>query len=69
MCHHLGGGNFRAYSLQLSKWDKRTSYNIVIQAVNLKSTGKGKFDTQLIELIEQRFWKHYQPVFGKKSGL
>jgi hypothetical protein len=66
---HLGGGNFRTYSLHLSKWAGDLSYDINLYTYFIKHKQKKVLERPFVELIEQTLWDHYKPVFGKKSGL
>lgn len=69
MNHHLGGGNIRTYSMQLSKWDGKIDYSIQIEAINIWVISDEQLNPQLVELIEQTYWDRHLPIFGKKTGL
>lgn len=66
---HLGGGNFRTYSLHLSKWAKNLTYDINFCTYFIRHRQNRELERPLVELIEQALWDHYKPIFGKKSGL
>lgn len=66
---HLGGGNFRTYSLHLSKWASDLVYDITLSTYVIRHKQDRRLERPFVELIEQALWDHYKPVFGKKSGL
>lgn len=66
---HLGGGNFRTYSLHLSKWASDLAYDISLSTYIIRHKQKKELERPFVELIEQTLWDHYKPIFGKKSGL
>ena len=66
---HLGGGNFRTYSLHLSKWIGDLAIDISLATYAISHRQQKELERPFIELIEQTLWEHYKPVFGKKSGL
>lgn len=66
---HLGGGNFRTYSLHLSKWTSNLQYEILFSSYRIKHKYEKQLDRSFVELIEQTLWELKKPVFGKKSGL
>jgi hypothetical protein len=66
---HFGGGNFRTYSLHLSKWASDLVYDIKLSTYVIIHRQDGRLERPFVELVEQALWDHYKPVFGKKSGL
>lgn len=66
---HLGGGYFQTYSLHLSQWDQNLDYDLDIEIFTVKTPIESTHQRGFIELIKQELWDHFQPVFGKKSGL
>lgn len=65
---HLGMGAKRTFGMKLKEWDNGIQYVLRLETFKIDFKNE-PVDRNVIELIEQELWNHYQPIFGKKSGL
>ena len=66
---HLGWGNYRTYSLHLSKWDNGLDYTLNLKVYRISNLSDKQLERGFVELVEQDIWDQCNPLFGKKSGL
>lgn len=70
MYNHFGVGAKGVYSMHLKAWlPKDIDFVVRVHVFEPIIPEHNLSLINMLELIEQGFWNHYQPLFGKRSGL
>lgn len=67
---HFGVGSIRIYAMHLKAWippNKEWTIKVHVLVPIIPKNNLTHF--KILEVIEQGYWNHYQPLLGKRSGL